>query len=598
MTAPGTVPDRPWHALALAEVTARLATGAAGLASNTAGERLVRFGRNELPRAKPRSLVVVYLRQFTSSLVYLLAVAAAVSLAVGKGADALFIFGVLQVNAIIGTVQEWKAELSARALDRMVTSTATVIRDGRHRRVEAAELVPGDVVVIEPGARIGADLRLTEADGLLVDESLLTGESMPVDKAAAESVPEDASLGDRVNMLHAGTTVLRGNGRGVVVATGARTEIGRIAESLTHAGGEPPLLRRLRRFTNVITAVFAVVIVILAGIEFLHGTPLLEIFLTSVALAVAAVPEGLPVAITVALAIATARMARRNVVVRLLPAVEGLGACTLIASDKTGTLTLNELTARRLWLPDGAEAEVTGTGYRPEGQVLVSGAPAAGAVRAEIEALVAAALMSSEAELYHTADVVTHYGDTVDVAFIALGHKLGLHRAALATGAPRVALLPFDAERRLAASFNRLDSVLVAHVKGAAEKVVPLCAGVDTARVRTAEEALAAAGYRVLAVARGPVAISGGASDPGADGLRDLTFLGLVGFIDPVRPEAPDAVRDCRSAGIDVRMVTGDHPVTARAIAHELGMLAPGRMARASSSPERSSRRWAKTKLR
>ena len=572
MTAPGTVPDRPWHALALAEVTARLATGAAGLASNTAAERLARFGRNELPRAKPRSLVVVYLRQFTSSLVYLLAVAAAVSLAVGKGADALFIFGVLQVNAIIGTVQEWKAELSARALDHMVSSTATVIRDGRHQQIEAAELVPGDIVVIEPGARIGADLRLTEADGLLVDESLLTGESMPVDKAAAEGVPEGASLGDRTNMLHAGTTVLRGNGRGVVAATGAGTEIGRIAESLTHAGGEPPLLRRLRRFTNVITAVFAVVIVLLAVIEFLHGTPLLEIFLTSVALAVAAVPEGLPVAITVALTIATARMARRNVVVRLLPAVEGLGACTLIASDKTGTLTLNELTAHRLWLPDGTEAEVTGAGYRPEGQVLVAGVPAAGAVRAEIDVLVTAALMSSEAELYHTDDEITHYGDTVDVAFIALGHKLGLHRTVLATGSPRVALLPFDAGRRLAASFNRVDGGLVAHVKGAAEKVVPLCAGVDAARVRAAEEALAAAGYRVLAVAQGPVAAPVSASDPGTGGLCDLTFLGLVGFIDPVRPEAPDAIRDCKSAGIDVRMVTGDHPVTARAIARELGI--------------------------
>ncbi|MGH7185553.1 MAG: HAD-IC family P-type ATPase, partial [Pseudomonadota bacterium] len=349
---PESVRSTVWHTLSGTESLLALAVHAGGLSEAATAARRAAFGSNVLPRRRPTGVATVYLRQFKSPLVYLLLAAAAVSLGVGDITDAVFIFLVLQANAGIGTYQEWRAEKNAESLDLMVHKFTIVLRDGAARRLDATDLVPGDVVRLGSGDLVPADVRLLDARELSVDESLLTGESLPVAKDPAMQLAADAALGDRCNMLYAGATLLAGRATGVVVATGAATQIGRIAEAL--AGGPvvpAPLVVRLARFGRVIGAATMILIGLIASVQIAQGVPLETVLLVAVALAVSAIPEGLPVAITVALGIATNRMAGRNVIVRALPAVEGLGACTLIASDKTGTLTCNELTIRRVWLP-------------------------------------------------------------------------------------------------------------------------------------------------------------------------------------------------------------------------------------------------------
>ncbi len=581
----------PWHALECAAVLAALETGPMGLRAAQVAARRARFGPNVLPRPKRAGLTRLYLRQFKNPLVYLLLAAALVSLMVGEWTDAGFIFVVLQFNAVIGAYQEWRAETSAEALDVLVRKVAVVLRDGVPRRVEAAELVPGDVVRLVSGAQVPADLRLLGARELSVDESLLTGESVPAAKEVDAVFAAAAPLGDRRNMLYAGTTVLSGRVTGAVAATGRDTEIGRIAEVL--ARGEmapPPLVIRLERFSRVVGIATLALIALLGAVQLAQGLPLATVFLVAVALAVAAIPEGLPIAITVVLAIATNRMARRNVIVRALPAVEGLGACTLIASDKTGTLTCNELTVKKVRLTgDAAPAEavsVGGEGYLPEGAVTIDGRDLTARELAALDRLATSGALCNEAELRVTGGKIERLGDTVDVAFLVLAAKLGFEGARLRAAAPQLGAIPYEPHRRFAASFYREADAerAMAHVKGAAEVVLPMCVwgegqgGEGRARVLAEADAMAAQGYRVLAVARGTVPMAAAlAAEPAA--LHGLELLGLVGLIDPLRPEAPAAVRRCRAAGIEVRMVTGDHPNTALAIARELGIEAgPGRV--------------------
>jgi magnesium-transporting ATPase (P-type) len=555
-----------WHATPAEAAFAHLEASAAGLTSAEAAARRILFGPNVLPRPRRPGPFRVYLRQFKSPLIYVLLAAAAVSLLIGEYSDALFIFAVLQINAVIGTAQELKAEGSAEALDRMVVSVVTARRDGATRRLDSRDLVPGDVVLLESGGRVPADIRLIRAHELKVDESLLTGESVPVEKSPAAALPEPALLAERSNMLHAGSTVVSGRAEGVVVLTGRHTEIGRIADALVFTPSPPPpLVVRLERFSRYIGGAVVVACAALALVLVLRGAGLLDIFFVAVALAVSAIPEGLPVAITVALSVATARMARRNVIVRALPAVEGLGACTVIASDKTGTLTCNQLTVTALALPGLGRLQVTGEGYAPVGRLERDGTEPTVAETAAARRLAAAAALCNEAQLYAGPDGVRHVGDTVDVAFLALAGKLGLDWTAPAGEARRTDLIPFEAERRYGASFHLHDGRPRVWVKGAAEVVVPMCRDVDAAAVLAEAEAMAADGFRVIAVAEG----EGAAARVPLGGLR---FLGLAGLIDPVRPEVPGAVARCRRAGVEVRMVTGDHPATAAAIARRLGL--------------------------
>lgn len=559
-------PEHIWHALDDDAVFFALGSGPAGLSSVEAARRLDQYGSNVLPRPKRPGLVLVYLRQFKSPLIFLLLFAAALSVAIGEFTDAAFIFGVLQVNALIGTVQEWKAQKSADTLSQMIRSGVIVLRDGERIKIDSSDLVPGDWVVLESGSLVPADIRLVTVKDLRADESLLTGESEPIEKQATLTLAPEAAVADRLNMVHAGAIVTGGRASGVVVATALATEMGKIAEALSGEDSlPPPLVVRLERLTWVIGGMIMIVIVALAVAEFLRGQPLFEIFFLAIALAVAAIPEGLPVAITVALAIGTSRMAGRDVIVRSLPAVEGLGSCTLIASDKTGTMTVNELTVKRLFVPDVGDFEVSGEGYRPEGTIT----PVSGADTTGVRALALSGVFCNEASLEGEGDGFRHFGDTVDVAFLTLGEKAGIDRSDVLAACPEVGVIPYESERRMAVSLRRDGQTITAHAKGAVETILPLCAGADEAALLVEAERLAGEGYRMLAVAAGTV-VPDDIETVSADELKGLSFLGLVGLIDPLRPEAPGAVQRCRRAGIDVRMITGDHPSTALAIAREL----------------------------
>ena len=582
----GTAPQRGgWHALTAEEALQALDAPRAGLSATAAAARLARCGENRLPRREVTAGWVLYLRQFKSPLVYLLLAATVVSLVIGDWTDALFIFAVLQVNALIGGVQEWKAEQGAAALDRMLQATAVVLRDGHPRQVDTAELVPGDLVRLESGTRVPADLRLIIQRDLQVDESLLTGESLPATKDAAAVLHEAAPLGERCNLLFAGTTVLVGRAQAVVVATGSGTEIGRIATALAAPDmPPPPLMARLEQFSRWIGMATVAAIAVLAAVQLVQGLPLVTVFLVAVALAVAAIPEGLPVAITVALAIATSRMARRSVIVRALPAVEGLGACTLIASDKTGTLTCNELTVKEVVLFDHAgpavHGRIGGEGYHPAGEITVDGRAPTRQEQAGFAELARSGALCNEAELQLAEGRVQHLGDTVDLAFLVLAHKLGVDPAAAKGVNPQLGIIPYEPQRRFGATFVAAYAAeeaeasrprVTVHVKGALEALLPMCDGVDWARALAAGEAMAAEGYRVLAVASGVVSQEA-ALKATPESLRYLRLLGLVGLMDPLRPEVPDAVARCRAAGVAVVMVTGDHPATARSIARQLGV--------------------------
>jgi magnesium-transporting ATPase (P-type) len=569
------------HAQTSDEVLAELKVRRDGLSAAEAAQRLARHGRNELPEPPPVGVLQVVLRQFASPLIYILLVAAVVSSAIGDLKDAGFIVLVLVLNATIGAIQEFRAERSARGLRSQMTARAHVLRDESECEIDTAEVVPGDVVVIESGAKVPADLRLISGS-VEVDESLLTGESVPVLKRADAVVAADATLGDRATMAFAGTLVTRGRSYGVTVTTGLSTQLGHIASSLASAdSAKPPLLERIERFTRKIAVAALAAIVLLGGLMLLRGESVHSVFLGAVALAVSVIPEGLPVALTVALAIAARRMSKRKVIVRRLAAVEALGSCTFIASDKTGTLTMNELTVKRLLLPGSGPWEVTGEGATPNGTVLVPPEDQQVEQRLlRLERLATTVALCNDATLAQKNGSWISHGDSVDVAMLVLAEKLGISRSMAETQTPRVAAVPFEAARQYAATVNESADGLRVAVKGAQERVLAMCSHMATARgdlpldhdavVAQANE-LAAAGYRVIAVAAGAgCVLADGEVDP--ESLRDLVLLGFVGMLDPLRPEASAAIQACRDAGIEVAMVTGDHPVTALAIASELGL--------------------------
>ncbi|WJW74324.1 HAD-IC family P-type ATPase [Thiohalobacter sp. IOR34] len=550
-----------------------------GLERQEVSVRLERYGPNSLPRGKPPGLLRIFMRQFASPLIYVLGVAALVSLLIHESSDALFIAAVLLVNAIIGTVQEFSAQRAADALQRLVVTRCRVLRVGEIYEIDAEELVPGDIVLLESGDRVPADLRLLQSRDLEIDESLLTGESENVLKHAEQILPADSPLGDRVNMAFAGTLVSRGRGRGVVVATGLGTELGRIAEAvLGRPPTKPPLLLKMERFTHTVAAVVALAALLMGGVALGRGMPLEEIFLLAVALAVSAIPEGLPVALTVALAISMRRMARRHVIVRRLVAVESLGSCTFIATDKTGTLTVNQLTVQRLLFAGEPPWEVTGEGLKPEGVILTPRGTPDPAQEALLEQLCRAAVLANEGLLARRDDDWTRQGDAVDIALLVMAHKAGIIQAETRQAFPELASLPFESERMFAASLNQVDGRSLAFVKGALERLLPMCSQMATPEgprpldaellERQARE-LASQGFRVIALASGPVELGEGEVFS-EEHLRELLLIGLVGMIDPLRPEAKAAVTACRRAGIEVGMITGDHPATALAIAREL----------------------------
>ena len=567
----------PWHAMSAAEAVVALASDARhGLASGFAARRLEAEGPNSMPAARAPKPLRIALRQLQSPLVYVLLVAAVLALVLGHFTDAGFIGLVLLVNSALGAWQEWNAERQSQGLQGLLRVRATVVRDGVARDVDASELVRGDIVRLESGQLVPADLRVIDSHGLEVNEALLTGESLSVTKDDRVTCPGEASPGDRFNSAFAGTLVVRGRAHGIVVATGAGTEVGRLARTMsaTHAG-KPPLTQRMERFSRTIAIVVLLAAIVIATVAVLvhHHSPF-TMFTFGVALAVSAIPEGLPVAVTVALAIAARRMASRGAIVRRLPAVEGLGSCSLIASDKTGTLTCNELTVRELLLADGSRWQVSGAGYRPVGEIaLVDGQAIAAAAAATLAEALRIAAACNEGELAAHDGAWTTRGDPTDLALLALAGKGGLDREALLLERPLANQIPYEPERRFAATFHRCGSETWVAVKGAPERVLPMCALSQSQQetMLRASEAMAREGLRVLALASTSVAEAADSTSTPAD-PQGLALCALVGIIDPLRDGAAEAVARCARAGIRVVMVTGDHPLTALSIARELGI--------------------------
>jgi Ca2+-transporting ATPase len=566
----------------VAELLASLHSSPNGLGHAEAAARLQHYGRNALPAAEPPGIVIVFLHQFTSPLIYVLLAAALVSLAIREWSDAGFICAVLLLNAIIGTAQEYSAQRAATALQQLVTTRSRVLREGDAEELDAEELVPGDIVLLESGERVPADMRLLATHDLEVDESLLTGESSAVFKRAEEVLQADSPPGDRFNMAFAGTLVNRGRARGVVTGTALRTELGRIASAVL---GKPPtrapLLIRMERFTRRVAILIGAAAVLMAIVALARGMPLDEIFLLAVALAVSAIPEGLPVALTVALAISMRRMARRHVIVRRLLAVEALGSCTYIATDKTGTLTINQLTACLLVFPGLEPWQVTGDSLMPEGSILTTRGSPLPKEEILLSWLCQAAVLANEGFLGRREHGWVHHGDAVDVALLVMAHKAGITRTETVNVMPEIATIAFESERLFAASLNAKDGAQHAFVKGALERLLPMCSSMatpdgpvtlDHTVLESQAQMLASRGYRVMALAAGGIAL-GPREVFSEEHLRHLTLIGLVGLIDPLRPEAKAAVTACRAAGIRVAMLTGDHPATAYAIASELELV-------------------------
>lgn len=574
---------RLWHTLPEDQVLTELQVTLEGLTGHEAAQRQQRYGRNELPAAKPVTLRDVILHQFKSPLIYILLLAGVVSIAIGDSKDAIFIFAVVLLNAALGTVQEWRAEQSAAGLQRLLKIMARVRRAGLDQTIAAEDLTPGDIVLLESGDKVPADLCLLKANNLTIDESFLTGESIAATKNTARLAMAEMPIGDRANLAYAGSTVMSGRGLGVVIAIGLQTEIGQIAEVTTLSEAtRPPLVIRMEKFVRTISVVVLGAAGLLAALALAQGTPLAEVFFFAIAMAVSAIPEGLPIAMTVALSIAVNRMAKRNVIVRKMTAVEALGSCTLIASDKTGTLTLNRQTVKVIASPTGERFLVSGEGYAGEGAITTAAGEAVSSqVRSRLEAVAHAAALCNEGTLHTWDGEWVYSGDSVDVALLALAYKAGLEPDALRRTTNFVAEIPFESERKFAAKAYQSAGRMHVAVKGAVETVLTFCetaltgegaSTIDRAAIETAAHHLAAEGYRVIAVARGELNGSIKAATFDESQLPPLTLLGLIGMIDPLRPEAKAAVDTCRQAGVGVVMITGDHPATALAIAGELGI--------------------------
>lgn len=551
-----------------------------GLAEEEARARLAQFGPNELPPVRRHGPVVRFLLQFHHPLIYVLLVAGSVTTLLGELADASVIFGVVIVNAIVGFVQEWRAEEALEALLRYARTEATVVREGTRRRIPSREVVVGDLVLLEPGDKVPADLRLVWTRELRIDESLLTGESLPVEKSAGE-LPPETGVSDQVNMAFSGTLVTYGRGAGIVVATGAATELGRIHQLMgATVSLDTPLMRKIARFSAQLT----VAILALAALTFALGLwrqqPAMEVFLAAVALAVGMIPEGLPAAVTITLAIGVRRMARRNAIVRRLPAVETLGSTTVICSDKTGTLTENQMTVQAI-VAGGEEFAVTGAGYEPKGEIRSGSGVLVQELSPPLRECLLAGALCNDAQLVH-GDHWQVVGDPTEGALLVSAAKAGLLPDQVRAECPRLEALPFESERQYMATLHRSPSgEPILYVKGAVERLVGLCVaelGPDgheralrAEAILHAAERLASRGLRVLAFARRRLESIPTTLEHEAVGK--LVFLGLQGMIDPPRPEAIVSVRSCHEAGIAVKMITGDHAATARAVAEQLGLL-------------------------
>ncbi len=535
-------------------------TSKTGLTKEEALKRLEKYGKNELPKKKPDSIIKIFFRELVDPIVLILIVAIVASLLIGEKTDALAISFIVLVDLLMGTFQEKKANNTAQALANLVKEQVNVLRDNKEIVIDSTALVVGDIVLLSSGDKIGADLRLIESHNFTVDEAILTGESLPVEKNIDKLPDKDLAITDQSNMAFAGTSVVTGRAIGIVVATSIETEVGKIADTLNKTKEEKsPLTIRIEQFSKQITLIIIVIAIIIALLLFSKGLPYNEIFLSVIALSVSAMPEGLPLALTMALTIASNKMAKEKVIAKKLHSVESLGSVTVIASDKTGTLTANEQTAKKILLPNDLVYDITGIGYNVKGEVVGKDISLA----KEIGLL---GIINNEA----TFTLEEHFGDSIDMAFLVLGEKLKLNKNKIKI----LETIPYESANKYSCVFYEKDNEVYCTIKGSLEKVISFCDKanlLDTKRFRQKlikqNELLANEGYRVIALANGKIKRKDKYTEKD---ISNLTFMGLVGFIDPIRKEVIPSIKECRSAGIKVLMITGDHPLTAFAIAKEL----------------------------
>ncbi len=554
-----------WYKKTIDQIFDEFKTSKMGLSEIDAQERLKVQGKNVLPKAKEVTLFQLIIDQMTDPIIIILFISIALSLIIGEFTDAIFIFLVILIDVVLGTYQEWKAVNNAAFLETTLKDDVKVIRDGKEEIIPSEDLVTGDLVILESGDKITADLRLIETYNLAIDESVLTGESVAQEKDN-KIIKEDRVINDQINMAFSGTSVTRGRAKGIVVLTREFTEIGKIAHTVVNAKGEKsPLILRMEKFTSDISRMIVLISLALVVILFYSGYAPKEIFFVTIALVISAIPEGLPVEMTMCLSIASNKMLKRNVLVKKLNSVESLGSCTVIASDKTGTLTLNEQTAKIIMFPDGKSHEITGRGYNGDGEVVKSNE-----LTKEISFL---GYINNEAMLAFDDGEWHSHGDSIDIAFKALGYK-----SKIETDIELGYMIPYESEKKYSAVFYK-DKFNYCTVKGATGTVLDFCTQmqignkkrkINKKNIEKLTEELAGQGYRVIAIAKGRVKNKKTYSEKD---LKSLTLIGLVGFIDPLRPGVKESIKQCQKAGIKTVMITGDHPLTSFVIAKDLNLV-------------------------
>lgn len=556
---------KKWHSTEKEEVLEILKSGELGLDEKEVKLRQEKYGKNELPKGKTPSLLKIFIEQLLDPIVLLLVVAMIFSILIKENIDAIAIAFIILVDIILGTFQEWKANKNVEALTKLIEIRTKIIRSGKEIEVYSSNLVPGDIVLLSSGDKISADLRLIEANNLTIDESVLTGESTSVTKTSS-TINKDVILAERKNMAYAGTSVLSGRGIGIVTATGLNTELGEIAKKVnTTKDTKSPLTIRMEKFSKQITFLVIAMAILITIVLYSKGTSGSEIFLSVIALSVSAMPEGLSLALTMALTIGSNRMSKNNVIVKKLNSVESLGSCTVIATDKTGTLTVNEQTAKKIVLPDNSTFDIEGTGYNDKGNVI----PLENANIEAAKYISKLGVLNNEASLKKEKDDYEYFGDSIDIAFLALGQKMQINIDDIEI----TNRINYESENKYSAVFYKENGNNYCTVKGSLEKVLEFCTTMkgnnkneklDIEKIKKQHEDLASSGYRVIALAAGKTK---------SEKPEHLTFEGLVAFIDPVREEVTKSINDCKKAGIKVIMITGDHPLTAYSIAKDLGLV-------------------------
>lgn len=556
---------KKWHSTEKEEVLEILKSSELGLDEKEVKLRQEKYGKNELPKGKTPSLLKIFIEQLLDPIVLLLVVAMIFSILIKENTDAIAIAFIILVDLILGTFQEWKANKNVEALKKLIEIRTKIIRSGKEIEVYSSDIVPGDIVLLSSGDKISADLRLIEVNNLTIDESVLTGESTSVSKISS-TINKDVILAERKNMAYAGTSVLSGRGVGIVTATGLNTELGEIAQKVnTTKDTKSPLTIRMEKFSKQITFLVVAIAIIITVVLYSKGTSGSEIFLSVIALSVSAMPEGLPLALTMALTIGSNRMSKNNVIVKKLNSVESLGSCTVIATDKTGTLTVNEQTAKKIVLPDNSIFDIEGTGYNDKGKII----PLENANIENAKYISKLGVLNNEASLKKVKDGYEYFGDSIDIAFLALGQKSQINIDDIEI----TNRINYESENKYSAVFYKENGNNYCTVKGSLEKVLEFCTTMkvnnknkklDIEKIKKQHEDLASSGYRVIALASGKTK---------SEKPEHLTFEGLVAFIDPVREEVTKSISDCKKAGIKVIMITGDHPLTAYSIAKDLGLV-------------------------